>query len=586
MVEALVTASKTLVSDRSTVGGTVSGLAGGELSLKLNNGVAFSIKANGSFAFPDRLSVGTGFTITIAAQPAGQICTPSLASGTVVQADVTDLSYTCSQAGTAVTPAYVWHTFYGGQPEEGNPETQTSVVDNDGNLIVAGIAFGAWPGDIGAAPINAYTAVRNLWVLKLDSQGNYLWHTFLGSTNTVSGYNHLRLALDRANNIYIGGASSANWRGPLGQNPLSAFHGGNLDGFVLKLDQSGEYQWHRFIGGGTNLGHDAIYDIAVDASDAVYVTGESTLEWNQDGGGAPLNRSLQVPSHLAGAGSFAPFVAKLDGKGQYQWHTFYGRNRNSSAYAGGLAIDSDGNIYVSGLANVGWPGAKGTMPLHPISSDSEVVADLFLLKLKSDGSYLWHSFQDASLATLINSSAGRRMRVVADTDRSVLISGTADAARLGPDGSKPLEPFHGSHDIFVTKYSEDGEYQWHGYYGSADRDELADLKLTDTGALVITGYAESSWAAPTGAGPATPFNTASFFQEGVVFSLNAADGLFFWHTFLEGAAKAVAIGNDAFYVSGEGATHYVREPARFILGPSTPSPLRGIDGLFVLRYRP
>ncbi len=136
--------------------------------------------------------------------------------------------------------------------------------------------------------------------------------------------------------------------------------------------------------------------------------------------------------------------------------------------------------------------------------------------MKTDGSYLWHTFHDASLAP------ASKVRVAA-SDHDVFIATNVNAARLGPAGESPLLPFHGSEDIYVTKFSDTGLYQWHGYYGSADFDAIADIALTSTGTLAITGYAESPWLGANGAQPTTPFNTASF-QEGVTLGLNASDG--------------------------------------------------------------
>jgi len=71
-------------STSSSVGGTVSGLASGT-SVTLSNGsVLLPIAANGSFAFPGTLTAGSTYSVSISTQPAGQTCTLSNASGTVV----------------------------------------------------------------------------------------------------------------------------------------------------------------------------------------------------------------------------------------------------------------------------------------------------------------------------------------------------------------------------------------------------------------------------------------------------------------------------------------------------------------------
>ncbi len=65
--------------------------------------------------------------------------------------------------------------------------------------------------------------------------------------------------------------------------------------------------WNTFLGGyGTDYG----FAIAVDASDNVYVAGESSATW-----GSPVR---------AYTSDYDAFVAKLDNSGNLEWNTFLG----------------------------------------------------------------------------------------------------------------------------------------------------------------------------------------------------------------------------------------------------------------------
>ncbi len=78
-----------------TVGGTVSGL-NGSVVLANNGGNALSVNANGAFAFTTALAAGAAYSVTVTAQPVGQTCTVSSASGTVAAANVTTVVVTCT----------------------------------------------------------------------------------------------------------------------------------------------------------------------------------------------------------------------------------------------------------------------------------------------------------------------------------------------------------------------------------------------------------------------------------------------------------------------------------------------------------
>jgi len=88
-----------------TVGGTVSGLATGKsVQLSDTNGDTQVISGNGGFTMPTPRLGATAYSVTVAAQPAGQTCTVSNSSGTLAAANVTNIAVTCVQAQFVVVP--------------------------------------------------------------------------------------------------------------------------------------------------------------------------------------------------------------------------------------------------------------------------------------------------------------------------------------------------------------------------------------------------------------------------------------------------------------------------------------------------
>lgn len=98
----------TCVDDLYTVGGTVSGFAGGSLELQLNDADLLEIPGNGAFTFATTLVNGAPYEIAVTTQPAGQICSipDGNHSGIIAAANVTDILVHClpDAGGLGITP--------------------------------------------------------------------------------------------------------------------------------------------------------------------------------------------------------------------------------------------------------------------------------------------------------------------------------------------------------------------------------------------------------------------------------------------------------------------------------------------------
>ena len=89
--------SVTCASNTFAVGGTVSGLAGGEqVTLDDNGGDALTLTANGIFTFATPVADQGSYNITVGTQPTGQTCTVAAGSGTHVTNTIADIALTCS----------------------------------------------------------------------------------------------------------------------------------------------------------------------------------------------------------------------------------------------------------------------------------------------------------------------------------------------------------------------------------------------------------------------------------------------------------------------------------------------------------
>jgi hypothetical protein len=407
---------------------------------------------------------------------------------------------------------YQWHTFHGG----GESDYGHSIaVDGDGNIFVTGDS-GFWVGPGSSYALHDHSGDDgDIFVFKLNADGEYQWHTFYGSYcddyYDIPGLpcvddDSSSITVDADENVILTGFTSAAWKGPSGQDPLNDYPGDaagifNSSVLILKLDSDGAYQWHTYYGGDDQ---DYGRSLAVDHVGNILVTGYSCASWDGPDGQPPLNPFFEDQTH-----DF--FILKLTSNGEYIWHTFYGTSDFDDSNS--LVIDEDGNAYVVGWSNFQWDGPDGQLPLHGLSAYN----DIFILKLDSSGAYQWHTFYPgSSLGLNIDYSAG-----------NLFLTGSSGESWDGPDGQSPLHEHFGDHDIVILKLGSNGEYQWHTFFGSGDRDWGASVAADGMGGVFITG-ASAPWNGVDNQDPVNPHSGDEF----DIFAIKLdSNGEYLWHTF-------------------------------------------------------
>lgn len=369
--------------------------------------------------------------------------------------------------------AYQWHTFYGSSDDDYG---QGVAVAADGGVYVTGYSYANWNGPGDTPPKNNYTGGLDIVVVKLDSAGTYQWHGLYGSDGDDYGYG---IAVSANGSCHVTGVSDSSWVGPRGVLPKNPHRGSN-EAIVIKLSNTGAYQWHTFHG---TSGYEIGYSIAVDKGGSVYVAGSSG-GWKGPGDIAPLN------PYAGGGGDIMIF--KLDTAGTYQWHTFHG-SLSSNEYGRGIALDPAGSIYVTGLNGSRWKGPGGAEPLNPFAGASDIV----VVKLSNAGTYQWHTFHGCP-------GWDEGKGIVIDSSGAVCITGDSWKPWNGPGRVSPLNPHTGnySYNMVVLRLSGEGAYQSHTFYGSSNGESNGNCIAADTGgAVYLAGYSAASWAGPNGEAP-------------------------------------------------------------------------------------
>jgi len=291
-----------------------------------------------------------------------------------------------------------------------------------------------------------------------------------GSANLDDGGH--AIAGDNSGNVYVTGGSHG--------------LGTDLDYATIMYDTAGAQQWvARY--NGPAYGWDRAAAIARDSSGNVYVTGQSlglgigydyatvkydsagreqwVARYNGPGNGeddavaiaVDSSGNVYVTGQSTGLGTgFDYATIKYDSAGQEQWVA----RLPLSSRANAIAVDSSGNVYVTGL---GWC-CPGTFP------------DYTTVKYDSAGQQQWVAYYNGP-----GNSQDEAYAIAIDGSGNVYVTGHSPAANLAPDYA-------------TIKYDSAGQEQWVARYnGPGDWvDQARAIAVDSSGNVYVTGNSDGT----------------------------------------------------------------------------------------------
>ena len=343
-------------------------------------------------------------------------------------------------------------------------------VDADGNAYVTG-----YTGSDDFPTASAlYGSERGSWdafVTKLNPSGSSLvYSTYLGGSNEDYGYG---IAVDTAGIAYVTGYTGSD-DFPTASALYSKNAGGQSDVFVTKLNASGgSLSYSTYLGGSA---YDEGNGIAVDTSGNAYVTGYTHSD------DFPTASAI-YESHRGGYDD--AFVTKLNASGSsLSYSTYLGGSSND--YGNGIAVDADGNAYVTGYTN------SDDFPMESalygnLSGGITNSSDAFVTKISTSGSSLSYS------TYLGGSNQDYGNGIAVDTSGNAYVTGYTYSEDF-PTASAVYESLRGGqYDAFVTKLNPSGSsLEYSTYLGGWDKDEGSGIAVDTDGNAYVTGTTYSS----------------------------------------------------------------------------------------------
>lgn len=381
------------------------------------------------------------------------------ATGGDLDAFVTKLN----PSGTAV----VYSTYLGGSAAD---EGLSITIDSGGNAYVAGKTSSTNFPTANALQAVPGGAALDGFVTKLNSTGSALvYSTYLGGSDDDVGNG---IAVDSAGNAYVTGYTfSTNF--PIA-NAIQATYGGDVgkesflfgDAFVTKINSAGSaLVYSTYLGGS---GSDAGYGIAVDATGAAYVAGDT----------GSTNFPTLNPLQATSAGIVDVFITKLNPAGSaLVYSTYLGGAENDHTTRNGIALDSAGSAHVVGVTDsVNFPLANAFQGGVPGEDDA------FVTKLNPAGSALVYStflggFDGFDAAT----------GIAVDAAGNAHITGHTSSDDFPTGGNAFQSTFGGATDAFVTKFTPAGGLIYSSYLGGSGSDSAFGVAVDSAGDTYLTG---------------------------------------------------------------------------------------------------
>jgi hypothetical protein len=201
------------------------------------------------------------------------------------------------------------------------------VVDSAGFVTIAGHFSSSI--DFGGGPLKTAMSDYDIFVARLDGEGNHVWSRSFGDFQAQHAYG-----------VAVGPSGSVGLTGET--DGALDFGGGELAGngsdiYVAKLDNDGAHVWSkRFLpvgGEATARG----YAVAIDNAENLVLLGR--FKGEIDVGGGPMTANANVNDYQA-------LIAKYDPAGNHLWSLGLGDEGWQEANAG--AVGAGGEIYLAG----------------------------------------------------------------------------------------------------------------------------------------------------------------------------------------------------------------------------------------------
>jgi hypothetical protein len=351
---------------------------------------------------------------------------------------------------------------------QGNRSTPMSIcMDPTGDILVVGqfkdtVDFDPGPGTYSL--VSSPSGKHNIFILKLNSNGNFVWAKAIDATANSNG---VSVTCDKNSNIYFTGQ----FCGISDFDPSPSTYtliAKSCDGFVCKLNAGGNLTWAAQFEN-QNYQNGMGYSLINDSLSNIYVTGSfgGNVDFDPGPGISLLSAFVQDG-----------FICKLDSNGTHIWSKQIGGGGTTEGY--GIKISKTNKLFITGHygSTCDFDPGPGTSTLTSSTND------IFILSLDTTGNFNW--------VKGINGSGfdyGRSLILHPNTASGhIYMTGSfMNSCNFDPGSSNLTLTSAGAEDIFITKFDFLGNFLWAKKMGGPGTDIPYHLEVDPTGNLITSG---------------------------------------------------------------------------------------------------
>lgn len=234
-------------------------------------------------------------------------------------------------------------------------------------------------------------------------------------------------------------------------------------------NEAPKVQWAKELG--TSV-YDYATAIAIDNDENVYITGRTsgTLD----------------PSHPNQNGIYDAFVSKYTKSGNLLWTRQLGSGTGGNDEATGIAVDNNGNVYITGSTDGTAFPSSGTSPQN---ADK----DAFLAKYDTNGNLI----KVIEYGNYAYDAAGNRTAIGADSANGIAVDkATGDVYITGRTLGNAVNTTEGKADAFVAGFDTNLNFKWSktAEISSSEFDEGQGVAVDSNHNVYVTGHSKGDVA--------------------------------------------------------------------------------------------